>query len=174
MTRREAARAPAPRAHVLAGRSRGTPPSQTTHPPHNIALAAGTVSHHCLHKSRGEHAALEAWRCAEATATRTSASQTFDFIGATSRLVGCFLRDRASGPSPCAQPHRLLVCLRFLVCQCVSAPASVAPRALVELRSGCLRCPGPRWPLSELFGLRVAAVAATVRRRIGGRGSSRA
>ena len=39
-------------AHERTGRSRGTPPSQTTHPPHNIALAAGTLSHHCLHMSR--------------------------------------------------------------------------------------------------------------------------
>ena len=63
------------------------------------------------------------------------------------------LRGRVAGASLPVLLHRLLICLRFLVYQCVCAPAPVAPRALAELRSGCLRCPGPRWPLSKLFGL---------------------
>ena len=43
--------------------------------------------------------------------------------------------------------------LLFVVDLCVHVAAPAAPRALVELRSGCLRCQGPRRPLYELLGL---------------------
>ena len=102
--------------------------------------------------SRGEGAALAARRRAEATSTGASTAQNLHHPR-RDQPYDRRLRGRAASASLRARPHRLLVCLQFLVYRCVCAAAPAAPRSLAELRSGCLRCRGPRWPLSEFIGL---------------------